>query len=307
VRTAVLLVMALCLQASALAHSGGLDKNGGHMDRRTGTYHYHSGGGNGGMGIIGDLPPVEWPRVPRGSAGQEPRTKPRLVPPVGRTKARPPVDPEQRQLDPCDVESRDRIAGVKVRLAEEIAAAGNTTSAARRAREIIDECGESHATLRAAAILKQSRTDPSSPKFEGQVIAVLDGDILVVLGPSKLEYRVRLAGIDAPEPCQPFGIDAKEALGNLALGEKVSVEWRSRDKYERIIGIVRLPKLNLSLRMVEDGWAWQYPKTDQDRDIQQAEAAARDAKRGLWQQENPEPPWEFKQRARTALHVSGRF
>ena len=44
-----LLILFLCLLllaipiTIALAHSGGLDANGGHRDRKTGQYHYHRG------------------------------------------------------------------------------------------------------------------------------------------------------------------------------------------------------------------------------------------------------------------------
>ena len=34
-------IFTLALASTALAHSGGLDQNGGHWDRSTGTYHKH--------------------------------------------------------------------------------------------------------------------------------------------------------------------------------------------------------------------------------------------------------------------------
>ena len=42
----LLAVIVLCacvslFTSSALAHSGGLDKNGGHWNHKTGHYHYH--------------------------------------------------------------------------------------------------------------------------------------------------------------------------------------------------------------------------------------------------------------------------
>lgn len=40
--TALLVLALLSLSAMpVLAHSGGLDRNGGHWDHSTGTYHYH--------------------------------------------------------------------------------------------------------------------------------------------------------------------------------------------------------------------------------------------------------------------------
>lgn len=40
--TALLIISVACI-FSAFAHSGRTDSNGGHWDRSTGTYHYHSG------------------------------------------------------------------------------------------------------------------------------------------------------------------------------------------------------------------------------------------------------------------------
>jgi hypothetical protein len=42
------LVVLILGYAVALAHSGGLDSNGGHWDHKTGTYHYHRGPKAGG-------------------------------------------------------------------------------------------------------------------------------------------------------------------------------------------------------------------------------------------------------------------
>ena len=40
------LVLVFILAAPALAHSGGTDSNGGHVDSRTGVWHYHGKKGN---------------------------------------------------------------------------------------------------------------------------------------------------------------------------------------------------------------------------------------------------------------------
>lgn len=41
-KTTVVLV-SLFVSVGAIAHPGGLDPNGGHIDRKTGVYHYHRG------------------------------------------------------------------------------------------------------------------------------------------------------------------------------------------------------------------------------------------------------------------------
>jgi endonuclease YncB( thermonuclease family) len=42
--------------------------------------------------------------------------------------------------------------------------------------------------------------------IEGTVVKIADGDTITVLDPNKVQHRVRLAGIDAPEKGMPFQI-----------------------------------------------------------------------------------------------------
>lgn len=40
----IVAIIVFCISlvsVSAFAHSGGLDKNGGHLNHKNGTYHYH--------------------------------------------------------------------------------------------------------------------------------------------------------------------------------------------------------------------------------------------------------------------------
>lgn len=43
-RKLVVCLLVLSINSSVFAHSGRTDANGGHWDRKTGTYHYHNGG-----------------------------------------------------------------------------------------------------------------------------------------------------------------------------------------------------------------------------------------------------------------------
>jgi micrococcal nuclease len=58
-----------------------------------------------------------------------------------------------------------------------------------------------------------------------EVIAVAEGDVLGVEDAAGNRYEVRLAGIDAPEPDQPFGEPARQALAALVLGRPARLDW----------------------------------------------------------------------------------
>jgi hypothetical protein len=52
-----------------------------------------------------------------------------------------------------------------------------------------------------------------------------DGDTITVLDSNKVQHRVRLAGIDAPEKGQPFGNASGKRLGELVARKDVRVEF----------------------------------------------------------------------------------
>jgi micrococcal nuclease len=62
---------------------------------------------------------------------------------------------------------------------------------------------------------------------------------------------------------------------------------------------------DVGLDLVQQGYAWHFKhfakeQTDIERfDYERAESEARSARLGLWQDLNPEPPWEFRARKRT--------
>jgi endonuclease YncB( thermonuclease family) len=134
----------------------------------------------------------------------------------------------------------------------------------------------------------------------GKVVGVADGDTVTVLDADKKEYKVRLAGIDAPEKKQPFGQTSKQHLSDMVYGKHVVVEWRKRDKYSRIVGKVVIDGNDACLKQVSSGLAWHYKQyageqSAEDRKAySNAEVSARSSKVGLWKDENPLPPWEYR-------------
>ena len=67
----------------------------------------------------------------------------------------------------------------------------------------------------------------------GRVVGIADGDTVTVLDAQKVQHKIRLAGIDAPEKAQPFGNRSKVSLSDLAFDKMVTVESDKRDRYGR--------------------------------------------------------------------------
>jgi endonuclease YncB( thermonuclease family) len=93
--------------------------------------------------------------------------------------------------------------------------------------------------------------------LEGKVTRVIDGDSLWVEPPAPAApVELRLEGIDAPEICQAWGPEAKQALAELLLGKQVIVKTVGRDSYGRTLGTVYLDTQNINKLMVQEGHAW---------------------------------------------------
>jgi endonuclease YncB( thermonuclease family) len=134
---------------------------------------------------------------------------------------------------------------------------------------------------------------PASGRFTGRVVAVLDGDSLMVLRDGR-QVEVRLYGVDAPEGGQAFGSVAKRFLSNLAFGKTVVVEVQDIDRYRRSVSRVTADGADVGLDMIRGGYAWHYTQYSTDTRYASAEREARSARRGLWQDNAPIAPWEYR-------------
>lgn len=85
----------------------------------------------------------------------------------------------------------------------------------------------------------------------------------------EITFRVRLAGIDAPEmghnghDAQPFAQEARDALRRMVDGRKVTIKLHSIDQYGRVVASAYVRSFwffrkNLSLELVEAGLAAVY-------------------------------------------------
>ena len=121
----------------------------------------------------------------------------------------------------------------------------------------------------------------------GRVVRVVDGDTYDILT-SGTTYRVRLLGVDAPEPDQAFGRQAMDSVARL-LGpqQRVLLTRHGVDLYGRTLATVRLPMgegpaLTLDSLLVVRGWAWAWDPKRRVAGRAPQQAAAVAAKRGLW-------------------------
>jgi endonuclease YncB( thermonuclease family) len=130
--------------------------------------------------------------------------------------------------------------------------------------------------------------------FTAEVIRVLDGDTIEVLHEKEPE-RIRLYGIDCPEKGQAFGQKAKQATSSLVFGKDVKVETHGKDKHRRTLGTVFHDGMNVNQSLVKEGWCWWFSKyVPKDTVLKQFEQDAKDAKKGLWADPNPTPPWLYR-------------
>lgn len=134
----------------------------------------------------------------------------------------------------------------------------------------------------------------SAVNIQGKVIKVLDGDTINILYQNQ-PVRIRLNGIDAPEKGMPHGNKAKQFVSNLAAQKTVTVNVTDTDKYGRSVGDVTLPDgTSLNREIVKAGYAWWYRKYSTDESLGALEAEARNTRKGLWQDKEPMPPWEWR-------------
>jgi micrococcal nuclease len=119
--------------------------------------------------------------------------------------------------------------------------------------------------------------------------------------------RVRLSGIDCPEKGQAYGNNAKQAASVLVCGRDVTLQTYGLDKYGRTLADVLLPDgTNVNHKLVKDGWCGWYRKyAPENGELERLEAEARQARKGLWVDPAPIPPWVYpKARRGQSLDLS---
>ena len=157
---------------------------------------------------------------------------------------------------------------------------------------------------------------PSSAlSWEGVVLSVHDGDTLTVQhAETGARVKIRLHGIDAPElaggtwPAQPWCKRSRDFLRELApVGSHVDMLDKGRDRYGRTVAAVNLPDGRVAQEeLLRAGMAWVFPWYCTDcRAWEALQAEAVEARRGLWSDKNPVPPWDWRKGKRNSPAGAG--
>lgn len=140
--------------------------------------------------------------------------------------------------------------------------------------------------------------------INGRVIGVTDGDTIRLLTRDHTLYKIRLAGIDAPEKNQAFGQRSKQALSECAIDKEARIDANKTDRYGRTVGKVIVNGVDCNLRQIKLGMAWHYKKYESEQDVEdrslyaQAEYLAQRDRLGLWAEQQPIAPWDYRKSKR---------
>jgi len=144
-------------------------------------------------------------------------------------------------------------------------------------------------------------TRKTDSTLQGHIHRVKDGDTLVVSLEDGRTVDVRLWGIDAPEEDQTYGPTATKAAEKLAKGKPCEVAVWDHDRHGRIIGRVFASEKSVDVgsSLVVSGYAWHRTRyvSGHEEYVEQLERSQKKARSngsGLWAQENPIPPWQWR-------------
>lgn len=144
--------------------------------------------------------------------------------------------------------------------------------------------------------VEYSRKNEIPKEVIGKVVYIPDGDTIHIAVNGK-KIKIRFYGIDCPESSQPYGIEAKEFLMKYIDKNNVRVEVVEKDRYGRLVGKVYSNGIYLNELMVEEGYAWWYMAyAKKEKNLELLQNKAEIDKKGLWSQENPQAPWDYRKK-----------
>jgi micrococcal nuclease len=152
----------------------------------------------------------------------------------------------------------------------------------------------------AIALMLLCATALQAAQLQATVTRVVDGDTVWLQGSTAVNgkkpkpFKLRLQGIDAPESCQAWGSQATVALSSRVLNQRVQVQTRSKDDYDRALGNIRLEGEDISAWMVSQGHAWSYRYRRSSGPYAEQEKTAKAGRRGLFADPAAQEPRSFR-------------
>jgi len=140
--------------------------------------------------------------------------------------------------------------------------------------------------------------------WEGIAVEVVDGTTLLV-SRGQTRLVVTLYGIDPPATGQAFSTEAESKLHTMLLNKKVTVcPHKSSGGKAAEVYVLSGYKLDVNAEMVRKGLAWSTVAQ-----YKNLETMARKKRLGLWVEDNPIPPHEYRRIAserRSAVRADGQ-
>ena len=133
--------------------------------------------------------------------------------------------------------------------------------------------------------------------WPGVVTRVTDGDTVWVQPLQGGDvHKVRLLGIDAPEICQTWGIQSRDALHAVLQGQTVEVLGHHRDTYGRLLAQLSRQGHDVGAWMVAQGHAWSYSYQNLPGPYDALQLQAQSQHRGLFADPHALAPRWFRKR-----------
>lgn len=132
--------------------------------------------------------------------------------------------------------------------------------------------------------------------LKAKVVGIKDGDTVVVLDSLNNQTTLRLAEVDTPEKNQPFGTKAKQFISNQIYLKTIKYVVTDTDRYGRSIAMIYYDEDNkyLSAEIIKAGMGWHYKRYSTSKELALLEDNAKKNKIGLWIDNNPTEPSEWR-------------
>lgn len=154
-------------------------------------------------------------------------------------------------------------------------------------------------------------TPAGAESRRGKVVEVISGDSLLFEDAQGRKHHLRLFAVAAPEGRQPHAAESRRGLADLAQGKHVTVDVQREDDQGNLVGKLLVPAAHCAtcppsrdaaLAQLEGGHVWWHRDERRQQVLldqgyyEYAEFDARQRRRGLWRDEVPVPPWEWRKR-----------